>query len=192
KTVLQCISDTQVIGVLGESVILPLNISNTTKVSFITWIYNDTSVIFIQGDHNSVTDPKWINRIHVTKSSHSIQLSELNMTDSGHYKAQVTTDKMQFFCYTLRIFRRMSNLYVTNHTQRSENKNCEVYLTCSVENPDDGVSVRWQVAGNIFLKESLTLYWNFWNSSEQSSCTCVAENPVSNISSSVSLQSLCE
>nr|XP_021517988.1 SLAM family member 6 [Meriones unguiculatus] len=88
--------------------------------------------------------------------------------------------------------KRLSNLEVTNHTRLFENGTCQVHLACIVENPNYTVSVRWQVSGNISLGEpNLTISWDPKNSSDQS-YTCRAENAVSNLSVSVSAQSLCK
>ncbi|XP_037377046.1 SLAM family member 6-like [Talpa occidentalis] len=180
-------------GVLGESITLPLGFPAESNIESVTWLHDGTSMIFITPEKPpTITKLEMKHRINVTKS-YSLQLNKLKMTDSGSYKAQINTNKTLFSCYTLKIFRRVSNLHVTNHTQLSKNGNCEVYLTCSVENPDDSVSFGWQETGNMNLKEvNLTVYWDPWKSSKQNSYTCMAENPVSNISSSVSVQSLCE
>lgn len=87
---------------------------------------------------------------------------------------------------------RLRNLEVTNHTQHFENGSCEIQLTCSVENPNDNASFRWQVAGNTILEEAnLTISWEPKDSSEET-YTCIAKNPVSNLSFSFSVQSLCK
>ncbi|XP_008563409.1 PREDICTED: SLAM family member 6-like, partial [Galeopterus variegatus] len=87
---------------------------------------------------------------------------------------------------------QLRNMQVTNDTQLSENRTCKIHLTCSVENPNDIVSLRWQVSENTSVCEpNLTISWTPENSSEQS-YTCIAENPVSNLSFSVSAQRLCE
>lgn len=81
---------------------------------------------------------------------------------------------------------------MANHTWRSENGTCEIHLTCSVENMNDDNLVRWEVAGSISIREAnLTLSWDPKNSSEKK-YTCIAENPVSQLSFSVSTQSLCK
>uniref|UniRef100_A0A8D2B8R1 Ig-like domain-containing protein n=1 Tax=Sciurus vulgaris TaxID=55149 RepID=A0A8D2B8R1_SCIVU len=86
---------------------------------------------------------------------------------------------------------RLSNLQVTHHIQLSGNSTCEIHLTCSVENPNDTVSFGWKFSGNISLREpNLTISWDPKISSEQK-YTCIAENPVSNLSFSVTAQSLC-
>lgn len=81
---------------------------------------------------------------------------------------------------------------MANHTQLFENGTCEIQLTSSVENLDDHASLRWQVAGNTILEEAnLTISWDPKSSSEET-YTCIAKNPVSNLSFSFSVQSLCK
>lgn len=85
-----------------------------------------------------------------------------------------------------------SNLQVAHHTKRSENNTCEIQLTCSVENPNDNASFRWQVAGIPYHSETnLSISWDPKSLSEETH-TCIAENPVSFLSSSVSDKSVCE
>ncbi|XP_010845205.1 PREDICTED: SLAM family member 6 isoform X13 [Bison bison bison] len=87
---------------------------------------------------------------------------------------------------------RLSNLQVAHHTTWSENNTCEIQLMCSVENPNDNVSFRWQVAGNPYHSEAnLSISWDPKSLSEET-YTCIAENPVSYLSFSVSDKSVCE
>lgn len=87
---------------------------------------------------------------------------------------------------------RLRNLQVANYMQLYENGTCEIHLTCSVENPNDHVSFRWHVSGNILLEEAnFTIFWDPKTSSEQT-YYCIAENPVSNLSFSFSVQSPCK
>ncbi|XP_066117755.1 SLAM family member 6 [Saccopteryx bilineata] len=181
-------------AVLGESVTLPLNFPERKDIQSITWLHNGTSIIFIQseGKQSQITDPKRKDRLHVIQP-YSLQINNLTIADEGRYGAQITTaDSTEISYYNLEIFRRLRNLQVANHTQLSENGTCEVHLTCSVENPNDHVSFRWQVIGNTPLQEAnLTISWNPKNSSEQT-YICIAENPVSNLSFSLSVPSLCK
>ncbi|XP_006752907.1 PREDICTED: SLAM family member 6 isoform X2 [Myotis davidii] len=180
-------------GVLGESVTLPLKFS-AKEIQSITWLHNGASIIFIPKDpaHIQVTDPTRKDRLKVIQSS-SLQINNLTMADSGPYRAQITTTtSREMYEYNLSIFRRLRNLQVANHTQLFENGSCEIQLTCSVENPNDNASFRWQVAGNTILEEAnLTISWEPKNSSEVT-YTCIAKNPVSNLSFSFSVQSLCK
>ncbi|XP_032949542.1 SLAM family member 6 isoform X3 [Rhinolophus ferrumequinum] len=188
------ISQTPFIGVLEESVTLPLKFPAEEETQSITWLHNGTSIIFIQPKEAliQVTDPKWKDRLKVTQS-YSLQIKNLTMADTGLYRAQITTMTSSVISdYSLRIFRRLRNLQVANYMQLYENGTCEIHLTCSVENPNDHVSFRWQVSGNILLEEAnFTIFSDPKTSSEQT-YYCIAENPVSNLSFSFSVQSPCK
>ncbi|XP_060500516.2 SLAM family member 6 isoform X2 [Panthera onca] len=184
-------------GTLGESVTFPLKLPVSEDTHSITWLYNGTSITFIQLSDPSdpqiiLTNPKWKDRLQFTRN-YSLQLSNLTMADAGSYHAQITTQTSTVFSsYKLRIFRPLRNLEVANHTWRSENGTCEIHLACSVENMNDDNLVGWEVAGSISIREAnLTLSWDPKKPSEEK-YTCIAENPVSQLSFSVSTQSLCK
>ncbi|XP_044771957.1 SLAM family member 6 [Neomonachus schauinslandi] len=183
-------------GVLGESVTLSLKLPVHQDIQSITWLHNGKSIHFIlpkaaPDSQILVTDPKRKDRLQLMEN-YSLQLSNLATADAGLYCAQITTQtSTEFSYYTLQVFRRLRNLQIANHTWLSEIGTCEIHLTCSVENSND-TFLRWQVVGNTSINEAnLTISWDPRNSSEQK-FTCVAENTVSNISFSVSTQSLCE
>ncbi|XP_061257744.1 SLAM family member 6 isoform X7 [Bos javanicus] len=181
-------------GVLRESVTLPSKFPVKENITFITWLHEGSSVIFIWPKEAKiqVTDPKRKDQLNVTES-YSLQLNNLSMADVGHYRAQITTSTSSLNTdYNLQIFRRLSNLQVAHHTTWSENNTCEIQLMCSVENPNDNVSFRWQVAGNPYHSEAnLSISWDPKSLSEET-YTCIAENPVSYLSFSVSDKSVCE
>uniref|UniRef100_A0A8C3WH40 Ig-like domain-containing protein n=1 Tax=Catagonus wagneri TaxID=51154 RepID=A0A8C3WH40_9CETA len=183
-------------GILGESVTLPLEFSAEEKITSITWLHDRQSIIFIQPKEAQsplilVTDPKRNDRLNVTKS-YSLQLSNLTMADTGSYTAQIATASLVFYSYDLRIFRRLRNLQVVSHTESSGNETCAIHLTCSVEDPNDNILFSWQASGSTLLREAnLTVSWDPKNFRDET-YMCVAENPVSNASSSVSAQTLCK
>ncbi|XP_023372135.1 SLAM family member 6 [Otolemur garnettii] len=184
-------------GVLGELVTLPLKFPTGEKAMSITWLYSGTSIAFIrlkedQSSESHVTDPKRRERLSFTGCC-SLQLSNLMMADTGSYRAQIATEtSTKFFNYTLRIFEKLRNIQVTNHIQLTENKTCEIHLACFVENSSDTVAFTWQTSGNIHQHSpNFTISWDPRNSSEDN-YTCIAENPVSNLSLSVSAQALCK
>ncbi|XP_045838002.1 SLAM family member 6 isoform X2 [Meles meles] len=183
-------------GVLGESVTLSLKLPVPTDIQSITWLHNGNSIAFILPNadpdfHFLVTDPERKDRLQLMEN-HSLRLSNLTAADAGHYCAQMTIQiSREFSCYTLQVFRRLRNLQTVSHAWLSETGTCEIQLTCFVENSKD-TFVRWQVVGNTSINEAnLTISWDSRNSGEQE-FTCIAENPVSNVSSSVSTQRLCE
>ncbi|XP_032116685.1 SLAM family member 6 isoform X1 [Sapajus apella] len=183
-------------GVLGESITLRLEFPAGETIKTITWLYNGTSIAFIapceaKSPQIHVTNPKWRKRLNFTQS-YSLQLSNLEMEDTGSYSAQMSSETtVKVSSYTLRIFRKLKNIQVTNHSQLSRNRICEIHLTCSVEDPNDNISFKWEALGKTLLSEpNLTISWDPRNSSEQD-YTCIAENAVSNLSFSVSAQKLC-
>lgn len=100
------ISQTPFIGVLEESVTLPLKFPAEEETQSITWLHNGTSIIFIQPKEAliQVTDPKRKDRLKVTQS-YSLQIKNLTMADTGLYRAQITTMTSSVISdYSLRIF----------------------------------------------------------------------------------------
>ncbi|KAL1769902.1 SLAM family member 6 isoform X1 [Sigmodon hispidus] len=189
-------------GVLGGSVTLPLELPAGKKTSNIIWHYKGeaspvTTILFINlNDFKSPqilqVDSKREKRLKITQSF-SLQVSNLTMADTGLYSAQITTENSDpnFIAYTLRVFEQLSNLEVANHIHLFENGTCEIHLTCVIRNVSHNVSVGWQASGSTSLrKPNLTVSWDLRNSHDQT-YTCQAENPVSNVSASVSAQRLC-
>lgn len=95
-------------GVLGESVILPLELSAGEMIASITWLCNGTSLAFIEPSETKspnirVTHPKQRKRLNFTQS-YSLKLSNLEMEDTGSYSALIATDtSAKLSSYTLRI-----------------------------------------------------------------------------------------
>ncbi|KAM6154308.1 SLAM family member 6 [Erethizon dorsatum] len=182
-------------GVVGESVTLPLKFPAEEKIIMVIWSYNETVITIWKpsGMPNVlIPNPKYNEKLNCTQS-YSLHFCNLTRADSGSYRAQINTETSQmFFNYVLRVFGRLRNLQVSHHIQLSGNGSCEIHLTCSVENPNDGVSLEWQLSENTSLsKPNLTVFWDSKDSRDQS-YVCIAENPVSNLSCSVSAKSLCK
>ena len=93
-------------GVLKESVTLPSKFPVKENITFITWLHEGSSVIFIWPKEAKiqVTDPKRKDQLNVTES-YSLQLNNLTMADVGHYRAQITTSTSSLYTdYNLQIF----------------------------------------------------------------------------------------
>jgi hypothetical protein len=87
---------------------------------------------------------------------------------------------------------RLGNLETTNYTLLLENGTCQIHLACVLKNQSQTVSVEWQATGNISLGgPNVTIFWDPRNSGDQT-YVCRAKNAVSNLSVSVSTQSLCK
>ncbi|XP_060053652.1 SLAM family member 6 isoform X2 [Erinaceus europaeus] len=195
-TVSQTISTRlDVVGTLGKSVILPLRIPEGVEFTSVAWLHNHTSTIAIlyinpaQGSQFYVVDPVWQGRLELIQP-YSLQLSNLTWKDMGSYSAQINIKNSKlFFNYFLLIFKQLGDLQVTHNVRWTENSTCKVHLACSVVDPGDNVMLQWQVPGNT-SEVNLTLSWDRRKWSEEN-YTCTASNPVSNVSSSVSLRVLC-
>ncbi|XP_006861819.1 PREDICTED: SLAM family member 6 [Chrysochloris asiatica] len=181
-------------GVLGESVTLPLKFPEGEKINFIFWLHNATVIATIyqteaESLQNNLFDLK--RKDQLTFNQYFLRISNLTMEDMGTYKAQINSNTSnKFFHYSLRIFRRLRNLKITSISVSPGNKTCEIHLNCSVECPNDDVSFTWQPLGK--TGPNLIISWDPGNSSEHNSYTCIAKNPVSNVSSSVSTNGLCK
>lgn len=188
-------------GVRGGSATLLLELPAGKNASVIIWQHrgresHDTAILIVQLNKSSspqITrmDPERGKRLNIAQSS-TLQISNLTMADEGLYTAQISTNSRQYlFKYVLRVFERLNKLEVINHTRLLENGSCEIHLTCTVENPNHTASIGWQASGNISLGDpNITVSWDPKNSRDQS-YTCHALNPVSELSVSVSAQSLC-
>ncbi|KAM5237519.1 SLAM family member 6 [Ctenodactylus gundi] len=183
-------------GVLGESITFQLNFPARERLQMVLWHHSGAIIATTQRDevgslHFSSHPSKLKERLNITQSS--LHLSNLTMADAGSYRVHIITNTSQTsHTYTLRIFRRLRNLQVTHYVRLPGDGTCEIHLNCSVENPNDALLFGWQASGNISLGElNLTISWDPKASSGHS-YICIAENPVSKLSFSVSALSLCK
>nr|XP_012624092.1 SLAM family member 6-like isoform X2 [Microcebus murinus] len=181
-------------GVLGESVTLTLKFPEGKKVSAITWLFNGTSIAFINLDEAKspfiqMTDPKWKKRLNFTQSN-SLHLSNLTMADTGSYSAHMTTEtSVTLSSYTLRVFERLPRPRVTVDSIIYEKGTCNATFRCSVEEGGENIIYGWTPVGpgtvvswvGSFLSDSWSLSDLDWT------YTCTVRNPVSNSSSTLIL-----
>ncbi|KAK2084681.1 hypothetical protein P7K49_037714 [Saguinus oedipus] len=177
-------------GVLGESVTLPLEFPEGEKIKSIVWHYNGASVAFIalseaKSPQIHMTNLKWGKPLNFTQS-YSLQLSNLEMEDTGSYSAQMSSEtSANVFSYTLRIFKRLPRPHVRVESIISENGICNAILRCSVEEGEETITYEWTSVGpgpavphvGSILNGSWSLNDLDW------SYTCTALNPVSNSNS---------
>ncbi|XP_013004654.1 SLAM family member 5 isoform X2 [Cavia porcellus] len=181
-------------GTLGESATFPLNIQNSQQVKTIAWT-SESSVAFITLEDSGkttkvfVTHNKYKGRIKVINESYNLVISDLNMKDTGKYKADITTTDTNTITrsYYLHVYRRLGNPKITQSIMTSVNGTCNVTLICSVDKDEKNVTYRWSSA----TKEGNVLQIIQTPENEGLNYTCTAQNPVSNNSSSISSQQLC-
>lgn len=132
-----------------------------------------------------IDDSNYEGRLSSTPDG-SLIITELRLEDQGAYRAQFRTDKGTKICdYHLTVFSNLTAENVTINSNVTDNKTCEVSLTCLV----DSVNVR-----------NVTIIWKSLNSSNVNQTQnvvfvppsninftyiCTAKNPVSNVSKNV-------
>nr|XP_048304866.1 SLAM family member 5 isoform X1 [Myodes glareolus] len=181
-------------GILGESVIFPLNIQEPQKVKNIAWTFQ-SSVAFVkpglQGAPPEVTVSQSVyeGRINVTEQNYDLIIEHLRTEDAGTYKADINIENTPTTTkhYHLHIYRRLGKPKITQSLITFVNNSCNVTLTCSVEKEEKNVTYSWSPLG-----ERSNVLQIFWSPEDQKlNYTCTVQNPVSSSSNSVSAQQLC-
>ncbi|XP_006895596.1 PREDICTED: SLAM family member 6 [Elephantulus edwardii] len=180
-------------GVLGESISLPLMLPVEEKIESIIWQHEKTPLTFSQPYKTIcleffVTFPERKEQLNVTRDC-SLQLTNLMMNDRGSYRAQVASNSSKTYYYMLNIFERLQKVNIAYNFTLSENETCEIQMFCSVENPNGNVLFIWQPSRQ--MGPNLTISWDPKNSRKQN-YTCIAENPVSNSSFSITTERFCK
>lgn len=181
-------------GILGESVVFPLNIQEPQKVKNIAWTFK-SSVAFVkpglQGapPEVTVTQAVYEGRINVTEQNYDLIIKDLRTEDAGTYKADINIENTPTTTkhYHLHIYRRLGKPKITQSLITFVNNSCNVTLTCSVEKEEKNVTYSWSPLG-----ERSNVLQIFRSPEDQKlNYTCTVQNPVSNSSNSVSAQQLC-
>nr|XP_033779915.1 SLAM family member 9-like [Geotrypetes seraphini] len=170
-----------VFGILGESIIFPLEIPkelNVTKVFWIT-VKGATNIAFIKmGEKVDVLDPRFKGRVRVPDGNFSLEIQSLREEDGQSYNAQISTDTSSYKReFNLRLFSRLQKPKIHKIIVNPGNMTCSVTLNCTVEK-EEGVNYTWTAengspsTGSI-LNVSLTL------SASNDAYKCTAKNPVS-------------
>ncbi|XP_017370643.1 SLAM family member 6-like isoform X2 [Cebus imitator] len=177
-------------GVLGESVTLPLEFPAAEKIKSITWLYNGTSIAFIEPSETKspqihVTNLKRGKRLNFTQS-YSLQLSNPEMEDTGSYSAQMSSGTtVKVSSYALRIFKRLPRPDVRVESIISENGICNAILRCSVEEGGETTTYEWTSVGpGAAVSHVGSILNGSWSLHDlDRSYTCTALNPASNSNS---------
>ncbi|XP_003795233.1 SLAM family member 5 [Otolemur garnettii] len=182
-------------GILGESVIFPLNIQESQQVATIAWNSETSVAVVIPGDSGTapkvtVTHKNYYERIHTLAQSYDLVISSLRMEDAGVYKADINIKNHPYTItksYNLQVYGRLRKPKITQSLMTSVNSTCNVTLTCSVEKEEKNVTYSWSPLG----KEGPVLQIFQTPGDHELTYTCTAWNPVSNSSDSISAQQLC-
>ncbi|XP_037738879.1 SLAM family member 9 [Chelonia mydas] len=196
-------------GILGESVVLPLDSGETFKS--ITWSAPSPRqdapsgrrvplAIVTPGGPGAlprlaVEDERYRGRVRLHGRSYSLEISNLTMADEGEYGvAENTVAHNMYYCdYPLLIYKRLSEPEIRVHPVMIGNGTCNVTFTCSAGERARHLNYTWtRPAGGAILATEESLLLQHRLGDEDSPITCTATNPVSNSSASASPKVACE
>ncbi|XP_029442584.1 SLAM family member 8-like [Rhinatrema bivittatum] len=195
-------------GVVGEAVSLAADLPPDFEVREVIWKYltskEEIVATFFKGSVETMYRSHFFQRIWLL-GNFSLEISQLELGDSGTFKAllvgtegQLLTRTLQLTVYeavskpTIRVFAPGSD------PPHSAGSGCEVFLTCAAER-GSGVLYSWQRGGgtlgngtHTFLDEGKVLKVRLEPSDNRASYCCTAANPVSQESTAVVPWDSCE
>ncbi|XP_045311146.1 T-lymphocyte surface antigen Ly-9 isoform X4 [Leopardus geoffroyi] len=171
-----------VVGILGESVTLPLTLSAGHYVNNIVWMFN-TSIITKKQE----VKPKMPDKN--SGQDYSLKIGQLKMENAGHYYAYVCSKASRVIGrkhFTLLVYRRLKKPKVTGSLELTEDGLCRVSLTCSVEDSGHNVTYLWTFLqkGTVMSQGGSHLNISWRSDENHPNFTCTTRNPVSKSSQS--------
>ncbi|XP_041579448.1 T-lymphocyte surface antigen Ly-9 isoform X1 [Vulpes lagopus] len=177
-----------VVGVLGESVTLPLTFSASHHIENVVWMLN-TSIISKEQKEMATADPpiKFKDPNKNSSQDFSLKIDQVKMENAGHYSAYVCSEASRVIKtkhITLLVYGRLKKPKITWSLELAENDICRVSLTCSVEDSGHNVTYRWTPLPKGTIESQRGPHLNvFWTNGENHpNFTCIASNPVSSSS----------
>ncbi|XP_027946699.1 T-lymphocyte surface antigen Ly-9-like isoform X1 [Eumetopias jubatus] len=177
-----------VVGILGESVTLPLTLSASHSGENVIWMFN-TSIISKEQKEAATADSfiKFKDPNKNSSQDYSLMIGQLKMENAGHYYAYVCSKASGVIStkhITLLVYGRLKKPTITWHPGLAEDGICRVSLTCSVEDSGHNVTYRWTPIPKGTFESQGGPHLNVsWTSGENHpNFTCIASNPVSNSS----------
>ncbi|VCW78855.1 unnamed protein product, partial [Gulo gulo] len=177
-----------VVGILGESVTLPLTLSASHSGENVIWMFN-TSIISKERKAAAAADPfmKFKDASMNSSRDYSLMIGRLKMENAGHYHAYVCSRASAVIStkhVTLRIYGRLKKPKITWHPGLAKDGICRISLTCSVEDSGHDVTYRWAPLqkGTFESQEGPHLNVSWTRGENHPNITCIASNPVSSSS----------
>ncbi|CAM5123946.1 unnamed protein product [Natator depressus] len=189
-------------GIRGESVTFSLVVPGGSRVDSIAWNAKSIIAIVKPGKEaaTQVIDQRYRERLRVPDGGHSLQIMDLSQEDTGTYTAQIATEgttEAIFQRFALHVYKRLTesdiNIVPGQDSVRTVNGTCNVTLNCSLPGGGEDVTYTWtQTAESSVVSSGASILISHRLRSGVSPVTCMARNPVSNSSKSVSPQEVCE
>ncbi|EMP31354.1 SLAM family member 5 [Chelonia mydas] len=147
-----------------------------------------------------VSHQRYRERLRVLDGGHSLQIMDLSQEDTGTYTAQIATEgttEAIFQRFALHVSQRLTesdiNIVPGQDSVRTVNGTCNVTLNCSLLGGGEDVTYTWtQTAESSVVSTGTSIPLSHRLGSGVSPVTCMARNPVSNSSKSISPQEVCE
>nr|XP_033780750.1 SLAM family member 8 isoform X2 [Geotrypetes seraphini] len=195
-------------GVVGESVSLTADLPQGFVIREILWKHltskEEIVATSFKGSVETLYRSRFLERIGLL-SNFSLQISPLELGDSGTFKALLVGTEGQLLIRILQlaVYEKVSKPTIgvfisgTDLHHISESS-CEVFLTCSTQN-GSGVSYIWRREDGTLRNESYSfldggkvLRVQLEPSDRQASLSCTVANPVSHESTAVTPWSICQ
>ncbi|XP_030043363.1 SLAM family member 8 [Microcaecilia unicolor] len=182
-------------GVVGESVSLKADLPQDFEIREIIWKHltskEEIVAMSFKGSVETLYRSRFLERIRLL-SNFSLEISQLELGDSGTFKALLVGTEGQLLMRTLQltVYEKVSKPTIRVFISGTDlhhfsGSRCEVFLTCTTQNGSD-VSYIWQrkdgVLGNetySFLDGGKVLRIQLEPSDSQAAFSCTATNPVS-------------
>ncbi|XP_049736948.1 T-lymphocyte surface antigen Ly-9-like isoform X6 [Elephas maximus indicus] len=178
----------EVAGTLEGFVTFPLTITVDTEIEHVVWTGPQNAIALAHPGGITILDRSYQSRLNISSKSYSMQLSKLTLRDAGHYRAQINTKNSNSTTektFILHVYEQLQEPRVTVEHTVSESTSCNLTLVCSMERERKGVLYSWTVVGThaseSFEGSTLTISW--MPCDPDVAYTCIAKNPVSQISS---------
>ncbi|XP_058877759.1 SLAM family member 8-like isoform X2 [Acipenser ruthenus] len=181
----------QVKGIVGESLTFPVEIANLTT-EIVQWRHGPAGpdiliAKILDGKIETDINERFKSRLQLNMNTGSLQIHHLNTEDSGTYQVETLRDNFNKRFY-LSVYNPVPEPHVEkiNGSEALANRSCT--LLCFVGNASE-VNVSWMRDG----KPLNTTELDPWQETESDSVvfTCVASNPASNKSITVTPSHYC-
>ncbi|XP_075764455.1 SLAM family member 9-like isoform X2 [Pelodiscus sinensis] len=188
-------------GILGGSVTFPMGVP-AEQFKTAAWTVNTANSIATVGAGNPpvliVSHPSYEGRLTVSAQNYSLQLTGLRVEDTGTYSAQITTatGTVHRQNFTLHVYKRLAESDITvtpvPGSVNTVNGTCSITLNCTVQGAGEDVNCTWnQTEASTVISTGPSIHISHRLGDEGASVTCMARNPVSSSSKSISLKEVC-
>ncbi|XP_077320261.1 SLAM family member 6-like isoform X3 [Lithobates pipiens] len=172
-------------GAVGGAVTLHFCYTGATSI---TWNFDKRGVAIARTKPQGsleIEDSNYVGRLSSTPDG-SLIITELRLEDQGIYRAQSLIDQETKIChYHLTVFSNLTAENVTINPDVTDNKTCEVSLTCLVDSVNGrNVTIIWRSLNISNVNQTQNVVF-VPPSDVNFTYICTAKNPVSNVSKNV-------